>query len=249
MSGHSKWSSIKHKKALKDAKKGKAFTKYIKEITVAARMGGGDINANPRLRTAVLTARQNSMPADNIDRAIKKGTGELEGVTYEEVTYEAYGPGGVAILIQTLTDNRTRTVAEIRNLIEKRGGNLAAAGAVSRIFKKSGLLIVERAAVDEDKVMEVALEGGAEDVREAGDILEVLTAPEQFESVKDALDKAKVPLTSAEVTMLALTSVPISGKNAEHMVRLLEALEDNDDVQNVSSNMDIAAEELEQLSA
>jgi YebC/PmpR family DNA-binding regulatory protein len=249
MSGHSKWSSIKHKKALKDAKKGKAFTKYIKEITVAARMGGGDINANPRLRTAVLTARQNSMPADNIERAIKKGTGELEGVTYEEVTYEAYGPGGVAILIQTLTDNRTRTVAEIRNLIEKRGGNLAAAGAVSRIFKKSGLLIVERAAVDEDKVMEVALEGGAEDVREAGDILEVLTAPEQFEAVKDALDKAKIPLTSAEVTMLALTSVPISGKNAEHMVRLLEALEDNDDVQNVSSNMDIAAEELEQLSA
>jgi YebC/PmpR family DNA-binding regulatory protein len=212
-------------------------------------MGGGDINANPRLRTAVLTARQNSMPADNIERAIKKGTGELEGVTYEEVTYEAYGPGGVAILIQTLTDNRTRTVAEIRNLIEKRGGNLAAAGAVSRIFKKSGLLIVERAAVDEDKVMEVALEGGAEDVREAGDILEVLTAPEQFEAVKDALDKAKIPLTSAEVTMLALTSVPISGKNAEHMVRLLEALEDNDDVQNVSSNMDIAAEELEQLSA
>jgi len=249
MSGHSKWSSIKHKKALKDAKKGKAFTKYIKEITVAARMGGGDINANPRLRTAVLTARQNSMPADNIERAIKKGTGELEGVTYEEVTYEAYGPGGVAILIQTLTDNRTRTVAEIRNLVEKRGGNLAAAGAVSRIFKKSGVLIVERAGIDEDKVMEVALEGGAEDVREAGDILEILTAPEQFEAVKNALDQAKVPLGSAEVTMLALTSVPISGKNAEHMVRLLEALEDNDDVQNVSSNMDIAAEELEQLSA
>jgi YebC/PmpR family DNA-binding regulatory protein len=249
MSGHSKWSSIKHKKALKDAKKGKAFTKYIKEITVAARMGGGDINANPRLRTAVLTARQNSMPADNIERAIKKGTGELEGVTYEEVTYEAYGPGGVAILIQTLTDNRTRTVAEIRNLVEKRGGNLAGAGAVSRIFKKSGVITVERAGVDEDKVMEVALEGGAEDVREAGDILEILTAPEQFESVKNALDQAKVPLGSAEVTMLAQTSVPISGKNAEHMVRLLEALEDNDDVQNVSSNMDIAAEELEQLSA
>jgi YebC/PmpR family DNA-binding regulatory protein len=243
---------VEHHQAQEGAEgrqRGKLFTKLIKEITVAARMGGGDINANPRLRTAVLTARQNSMPADNIERAIKKGTGELEGVTYEEVTYEAYGPGGVAILIQTLTDNRTRTVAEIRNLIEKRGGNLAAAGAVSRIFKKSGLLIVERAAVDEDKVMEVALEGGAEDVREAGDILEVLTAPEQFESVKDALDKAKVPLTSAEVTMLALTSVPISGKNAEHMVRLLEALEDNDDVQNVSSNMDIAAEELEQLSA
>jgi len=249
MSGHSKWSSIKHKKALKDARRGKAFTKFIKEITVAARMGGGDINANPRLRTAVLTARQNSMPADNIDRAIKKGTGELEGVTYEEVTYEAYGPGGVAILIQTLTDNRTRTVADVRNLLEKRGGNLAAAGAVARMFKKSGVLTVERTGIDEDKVMEVALDGGAEDVREAGDILEILTTPEQFEAVKEALEKAKVPLTSAEVTMLALTSVPISGKPAEQMVRLLEALEDNDDVQTVSSNMDIAAEELEQLSA
>jgi len=249
MSGHSKWSSIKHKKALKDSKRGKAFTKFIKEITVAARLGGGDVNANPRLRTAVLTARQNSMPADNIDRAIKKGTGELEGVTYEEVTYEAYGPGGVAILIQTLTDNRTRTVADVRNLLEKRGGHLAAAGAVARMFKKSGVITVERAGIDEDKVMEVALEGGAEDVREAGDILEILTTPEQFEGVKEALEKAKVPLTSAEVTMLAQTSVPISGKNAEQMVRLLEALEDNDDVQTVSSNMDIAAEELEQLSA
>ena len=249
MSGHSKWSTIKHKKAAKDAKRGKIFTKLIKEITVSARMGGGDINANPRLRTAVLTARQNSMPADNIDRAIKKGTGELEGVTYEEVTYEAYGPGGVAILIQTLTDNRTRTVADVRNIIEKRGGNLAAAGAVSRMFKKSGVITVERAGIDEDKVMEVALEGGAEDVREAGDILEILTTPEQFEGVKEALEKAKVPLTSAEVTMLAQTSVPISGKPAEQMVRLLEALEDNDDVQSVSSNMDIAAEELEQLSA
>jgi YebC/PmpR family DNA-binding regulatory protein len=249
MSGHSKWSSIKHKKALKDARRGKAFTKFIKEITVAARLGGGDINANPRLRTAVLTARQNSMPADNIERAIKKGTGELEGVTYEEVTYEAYGPGGVAILIQTLTDNRTRTVADVRNIVEKRGGNLAAAGAVARMFKKSGVITVERAGIDEDKVMEVALEGGAEDVREAGDILEILTTPEQFEAVKEALEKGKVALSSAEVTMLALTSVPISGKPAEQMVRLLEALEDNDDVQTLSSNMDIAAEELEQLSA
>ena len=202
MSGHSKWSSIKHKKALKDAKKGKAFTKYIKEITVAARMGGGDINANPRLRTAVLTARQNSMPADNIERAIKKGTGELEGVTYEEVTYEAYGPGGVAILIQTLTDNRTRTVAEIRSMLTKHGGHMGATGSVSYIFTKRGLIAVERKGIDEDQVMESALEAGAEDVREAGDLLEVLTTPETF-----------------------------------------------DDVQNVSSNMDIAAEELEQLSA
>ena len=195
MSGHSKWSSIKHKKALKDARRGKLFTKLIKEITVAARMGGGDVNANPRLRTAVLTARQNSMPTDNIERAINKGTGELEGVTYDEVTYEGYGPGGVAILVQALTDNRNRTVAE------------------------------------------------------SGDILEVVTAPDRFDAVKTALEKTGVPLASAEVTMMPQSTVSISGKNAEHMVRLLEALEDHDDVQSVSSNMDIAAEELERLSA
>jgi YebC/PmpR family DNA-binding regulatory protein len=249
MSGHSKWSSIKHKKALKDARRGKLFTKFIKEITVAARMGGGDVNANPRLRTAVTTARQNSMPADNIDRAIKKGTGDLEGVTYDEVTYEAYGPGGVAILVQTLTDNRNRTVADLRSIITKHGGNLATAGAVSWMFQKRGLITVERAGVDEDRVMEVALEGGAEDVREAGDILEVVTAPEQFDRVKEALDAAKIAAASAEVTSIPSSTVAISGKPAEQMVRLLEAVEDHDDVQNVSSNMDIAAEELERLSA
>jgi len=249
MSGHSKWSSIKHKKALKDARRGKLFTKLIKEITVAARMGGGDINANPRLRTAVLTARQNSMPSDNIDRAVKKGTGELEGVTYDEVTYEAYGPGGVAILVQVVTDNRTRTVAELRNLIQKHGGNLATANAVAWMFHKRGLLTVERAGVDEDRVMEVALEGGADDVRDVGDILEIVTTPDAFEGVKAALDKATVPLGSAEVTMIPESTVAITGKPAEQMVRLLEALEDHDDVQNVSSNMDIAAEELERLSA
>src|SRR5256885_5796660 len=168
MSGHSKWSSIKHKKALKDARRGKLFTKFIKEITVAARLGGGDINANPRLRTAVTTARQNSMPTDNIERAIKKGTGELEGVSYEEITYEAYGPGGVAILVQALTDNRNRTVADVRSIITKHGGNLAAAGAVAWMFHKRGLITVERAGVDEDRVMEGALEGGAAGVRGAG---------------------------------------------------------------------------------
>src|SRR5712691_4955779 len=186
MSGHSKWSSIKHKKALKDARRGKQFTKFIKEITVAARMGGGDINANPRLRTAVLTARQNSMPADNIERAIKKGTGELEGVTYDEVSYEGYGPGGVAIIVQALTDNRNRTVAELRSLFEKHGGDLGVTGCVAWMFTKRGLITVERAGVDEDRVMEVALEGGAEDVREAGDLLEIITAPEQFDKVKEA---------------------------------------------------------------
>jgi YebC/PmpR family DNA-binding regulatory protein len=249
MSGHSKWSSIKHKKALKDARRGKLFTKLIKEITVAARLGGGDINANPRLRTAVTTARQNSMPTDNIDRAIKKGTGELEGVTYEEVTYEAYGPGGVAILIHSLTDNRNRTVADLRSVLTKHGGNLAAANAVAWMFQKRGLITVERAGVDEDRVMEVALEGGAEDVREAGDILEVVTAPEQFDRVKEALDAAKIAAASAEVTSIPSSTVAISGKPAEQMVRLLEAVEDHDDVQSVSSNMDIAAEELEKLSA
>ena len=249
MSGHSKWSSIKHKKALKDARRGKLFTKFIKEITVAARLGGGDINANPRLRTAVSTARQNSMPTDNIERAIKKGTGELEGVTYEEMTYEAYGAGGVAILVQVLTDNRTRTVAELRSLIQKHAGNLGATGSVAWMFQKRGLVTVERAGVDEDRVMEVALEAGAEDVREAGDILEVLTAPEQFEAVRTALQQATFPIASAEVTMMPQSTVPISGKSAEQTVRLLEALEDHDDVQSVSSNMDIAPEELERLSA
>jgi YebC/PmpR family DNA-binding regulatory protein len=249
MSGHSKWSSIKHKKGLKDARRGKLFTKLIKEITVAARMGGGDVNANPRLRTAVTTARQNSMPTDNIDRAIRRGTGDLEGVTYEEITYEAYGPGGVAILIATLTDNRTRTVSELRNLITKHNGNLGAANSVAWMFTKRGLLTVERAGTDEDKVMEVALEAGAEDVRDSGDILEILTTPEAFESVRDALDKAGIAHASAEVTMMPQSTVAITGKNAEQMVRLLEALEDHDDVQNVSSNMDIASEELERLSA
>jgi YebC/PmpR family DNA-binding regulatory protein len=249
VSGHSKWSSIKHKKALKDARRGKLFTKLIKEITVAARMGGGDINANPRLRTAVLTGRQNSMPADNIDRAIKKGTGELEGVTYEEVTYEAYGPGGVAILVQALTDNRNRTVAELRSIFQKHGGNLGTSGAVAWMFQKRGLITVERSGADEDKVMEVALEGGAEDVRDSGDLLEVLTRPEQFDGVRAALEKASIACASAEVTMMPQSTVAIAGKNAEQMVRLLEVLEDHDDVQNVSSNMDIAAEELERLSA
>ena len=249
MSGHSKWSTIKHKKGAKDAKRGKIFTKLIKEITVAARLGGGDVKFNPRLRTAVLTARQNSMPADNIERAIKKGTGELEGVTYEEVTYEGYGPGGVAILVQTLTDNRVRTVAEIRNMLTKHGGNMGAAGSVSYIFTKRGLIAIERKGIDEDQVMETALEAGAEDVREAGDLLEVLTAPESFDDVREALAKASIATASAEITMLPSSTVNVSGQSAQTLLKLLELLEDHDDVQSVSSNMDIAAEELEQLSA
>lgn len=249
MSGHSKWSTIKHKKAAKDAKRGKAFTKLIKEITVAARLGGGDIKANPRLRTAVLAARKDSMPNDTIDRAIKKGTGELEGVSYEEILYEGYGPGGVAILVEVLTDNRNRTVAEIRNVFDKHGGNLGTNGSVAWMFTKRGLIAVERAGIDEDKVMEVALEAGADDVTDSGDMLEVLTSPDGFEAVKEALEGGGVALASAEITMLPSTTTAISGKPAEQMVRLLETLEDHDDVQRVSSNMDIAAEELERLSA
>jgi YebC/PmpR family DNA-binding regulatory protein len=249
MSGHSKWSTIKHKKAAKDAKRGKAFTKLIKEITVAARLGGGDAKANPRLRTAVLAARAQSMPNDTIDRAIKKGTGELEGVSYDEVVYEGYGPGGVAVLVEALTDNRNRTVAELRNVFDKCGGNLGTSGSVAWMFTKRGLVTVERAGADEDKVMEVALEAGADDVTDSGDILEVLTAPDQFDQVKEALEGAGITTASAEITMMPSSTTTISGKHAEQMVRLLEMLDDHDDVQRVSSNMDIAAEELEKLSA
>jgi len=249
MSGHSKWSTIKHKKAAKDAKRGKVFTKLIKEITVAARLGGGDPNANPRLRTAVLTAKSQSMPNDNIDRAIKKGTGELEGVTYDEVTYEAYGPGGVAMLVDVVTDNRNRTVAEIRSIFNKHGGNLGETGSVAWMFEKRGLIAVDRAEADEDRLMELALEAGADDVRDVGDVFEVLTEPDAFDGVRQALEDAGVAMASAEVTMIPQSSVALEGKPAEQMVRLLEVLDDHDDVQNVSSNMDIAAEELERLSA
>lgn len=249
MSGHSKWSTIKHKKAAKDAKRGKIFTKLIKEITVAARMGGGDPKGNPRLRTAVLEARKSSMPNDTIDRAIKKGTGELEGVSYEEIVYEGYGAGGVAVMVEVVTDNRNRTVAEIRNVFDKHGGNLGTTGSVGWMFTKRGLIAIERAGIDEDKVMEIALEAGADDVTDAGEMLEVYTTPEGFVAVKEALEAANVALASAEVTMIPSNMQAISGKPAEQMVRLLEALDDHDDVQKVSSNADIAAEELERLSA
>src|SRR3989441_11701800 len=207
MAGHSKWKQIKRKKAVTDQKRGAVFTRLIREITIAAKQGGGDPGGNPRLRTAIDAAKAENMPWDNIDRGIKKGTGELEGVTYEEVTYEAYGPGGVAILIHSLTDNRNRTVADLRSVITKHGGNLAAAGAVAYMFQKRGLVTVERAGIDEDRVMEVALEGGADDVREAGDILEILTPPDQLEKVKEALDGAKIPTAAAEVTRMPQSTV------------------------------------------
>jgi len=209
MSGHSKWSTIKHKKALKDSKRGKIFTKLIKEITVAARMGGGDINANPRLRTAVTTARSQSMPSDNIERAIKKGTGELEGVTYEEVQYEGYGPAGVAIMLQILTDNRNRTVAEIRNLFGKHGGNLGENGCVGWMFSKKGIITVDKAAATEEKLFEVAIEAGADDIADAGEAFEVTTPPDALEDVKSAVEKAGIAIGSAEVSMVAGNTITV----------------------------------------
>jgi YebC/PmpR family DNA-binding regulatory protein len=248
MSGHSKWSTIKHKKAAKDAKKGRIFTKLIKEITVAARMGGGDINANPRLRTAVITARANSMPGDNIERAIKKGTGELEGVSYEEIQYEGYGPGGAAILAQVLTDNKNRTVSEIRRLFAKHGGNLGETGCVAWMFDKKGVITVERSQIDEDRLMGFVLEAGAEDVKDEGDLFEVVTQPEDFEKVKEALDREKVVLTSAQITMVPKNTVTVGEKHVEQILKLTEELEDHDDVQSVSANFDIPSEYLEKAS-
>ena len=248
MSGHSKWSTIKHKKAAKDAKRGKLFTKLIKEITVAARMGGGDINANPRLRTAVMTARTQSMPGDNIDRAIKKGTGELEGVTYEEIQYEGYGPGGAAIIAQVLTDNKNRTVSEIRRLFTKHGGNLGETGCVGWMFDKKGLITVEKSQTDEERLLGIVLDAGAEDVRDEDEFFEVVTQPEDFHAVKDRLDHEKVAVASAQVTLIPKTTVNVDAKNVEQILKLTEELEDHDDVQNVSANFNIPAELMEKAS-
>ena len=247
MSGHSKWSSIKHKKAATDAKRGKIFTKLIKEITVAARLGGGDIDANPRLRTAVQAAKNENMPKDNIERAIKKGTGELEGVSYEESIYEGYGPGGAAVLVESLTDNKNRTVADIRSIFGKNGGNLGENGCVAWMFDKKGYIAVDSKAVDEDVLMEAALEAGAEDIKEDNSNYEIITAPGDFEAVKDAIDKASIPYIDAEVTMLPQTTANLAGKEAEQMVRLMEMLEDCDDVQKVYTNADIPDEIVDNL--
>lgn len=249
MSGHSKWSSIKHKKAVKDARRGKLFTKLIRELTVAARMGGGDPSSNPRLRTAVLAARAASMPSENIERAIKKGTGELEGTAYEEVRFEGYGPGGVAIMVHALTDNRNRTVAELRHVFGKWGGSLGESGCVAWMFSKRGVITVEKAAATEEQVMEAVLEAGADDVSDAGEMWEVVCPPERLEGVKEALDRAGIAVNSAEVTMVPQSTVSVTGKEAAQVLKLLEALEDHDDVQNVSANVDIAQEELDRLSA
>jgi YebC/PmpR family DNA-binding regulatory protein len=248
MSGHSKWSSIKHKKAAKDAKRGKLFTKLIKEITVAAR-NGGDVNANPRLRTAVLTARASSLPNDTIERAIKKGSGQLEGQTLEEIDYEGYGPGGVAVMARVLTDNRNRTVSELRFLFNKHGGNLGEANSVGWMFQRRGVVHVDKGSVDEDQVMEVVLDAGAEDVSDAGESFEVVSSPESLETLRAAVEQAGLKLTSAEVTMVPKSTVHLSGPSAAAALKFLEALEDHDDVQNVSANLDVDPAELEKLSA
>ncbi len=247
MAGHSKWANIKHRKGAADARRGKIFTKLTKEIIVAARMGGGDPNANPRLRKAINAAKAENMPKDKIERAIKKGTGELEGVNYEESTYEGYGPGGAAILVESLTDNKNRAVAEIRHIFSKHGGSLGENGSVAWMFDKKGYLVIEKKAVDEDTLMETALEAGAEDVREDGDNFEVITAPEDFEAVREAIEKASIPNITAEVTMLPQNTTTLTGNQAEKMIKLMDALEDCDDVQKVYTNADIPDEIMAQI--
>ncbi|MBU4149304.1 MAG: YebC/PmpR family DNA-binding transcriptional regulator [Candidatus Omnitrophica bacterium] len=239
MSGHSKWASIKHKKAATDAKRGKLFTKLIKEITVAARRGGGDIDKNPSLRTAIDRAKQANMPADNIDRAVKKGTGELEGVNYEEFTMEGYGPGGVAIMVELLTDNRNRTTADIRNIFSKKNGSLAGAGSVSWMFEKKGYLEVEKSSAPEDKVMSVVLDAGAQDMETGDDSYFITTDPRDFEAVKKALEDNNIKTASAEITMIPKNTIQLKGDDAKQILGIMEALEDHDDSQNVYANFDI----------
>ncbi len=247
MSGHSKWASIKHKKALVDAKRGKIFTKLIREITVAAKTGGGDPGSNPRLRTAIASAKSANMPVDNIDRAVKKGTGALEGVNYEEVFYEGYGPEGVAIYVQCLTDNKNRTASEIRNIFSKKAGNMAGAGSVGWLFEKRGLIVVNQSKASEDQLMEVALNAGAEDLAKADDKFEILTNPHDFEAVKKALDDAKIAYESADIQLIPKTLVPVSVTNARQVLGLIEAFEDHDDVQNVYVNCDIPDEVMKEV--
>ncbi|MGI8907133.1 MAG: YebC/PmpR family DNA-binding transcriptional regulator [Candidatus Sumerlaeaceae bacterium] len=247
MSGHSKWNSIKHKKAALDAKRGKTFTRIIRELTIAAKMGGGDLSGNPRLRTAVAAAKDVNMPWKNIESAIKKGTGELEGVNYEEVTYEGYGPGGVAVLVECTTDNRNRTAAEIRHIFTKANGSLGAVGSVSYMFHKQGMIAVSAEGTDEDKVMEAALEAGAEDVRNEEDMFVILTKPGSMGEVREAIEAAGLKVESAEITSVPATTKKVEGKEAEQVLKLLNILEDQDDVQNVSANFDISDELIEQF--
>jgi YebC/PmpR family DNA-binding regulatory protein len=244
MSGHSKWHSIKHKKAATDSKRGRIFTRLIKEMTVAARNGGGDVNDNPRLRLAVSTAKANNMPAENIKKAIMRGTGELPGITYEDVNYEGYGPGGVAIYMHTLTDNKNRTVAELRHLLSRNGGNLGETGSVGWIFERKGYIVIEKSAAEEDKLMEIALGSGADDMREDGSNFEIFSSPESFDAVKTALESAGITIAAAEISMMPQNYVKLEGKNAQTMLKLMESLEDHEDIQNVWSNFDVDESEM-----
>lgn len=239
MSGHSKWSTIKRKKGKKDAERGKVFTKIIKEITQAARSGGGDEDANPRLRSAILAAKASNMPQANIERAVKKGTGELPGVVYEEKNYEGYGPGGVAILIEALTDNTNRTTGEVRHILTKHNGNLGESGCVSYMFENKGLITVSQEDATEDQLMEIALEAGAEDITSEEDVFEIVTSPDKVHAIQAAIEAANIPVVSAEATMIPNMTVKVEGKNAEQIIRLMDALDDNEDVQQVYSNFDI----------
>ena len=248
MSGHSKWHSIKHKKAAADSKRGRIFTRLIKEMTVAARNGGGDVDSNPRLRLAVSTAKAANMPADNIKRAIMRGTGELPGITYEDVNYEGYGPGGVAIYVHVLTDNRNRTVAEIRHILSKNGGNLGETGCVGWMFDRKGYFVLEKSVVTEEKLLETALSAGADDMKEDEENYEVLSSPESFDAVKSALEAAGIPIGAAEISMVPQNYVKLEGKSAQTMVKLMEALEEHEDVQNVWANFDIDEATLQEAS-
>lgn len=246
MSGHSKWHTIKHKKGALDAKRGKIFTKLIKEITVAARVGGsGDVDQNARLRKVVTDAKGMNMPNDTIDRAIKRGTGELEGVAYDEITYEGYGIGGVAVLVETMTDNRNRTVAEIRHLFSKNGGNLGEAGSVAWMFDKKGYIVVDKEAKSEEELFEIAIEAGAEDMQDAGDVFEIYTAAENFDAVHDAIKSAGIEPQAAEISMIPQNYIALTGDDAKKMLKLYEAIDDNDDVQKVYANFDIDESEME----
>ncbi|MDY6842850.1 MAG: YebC/PmpR family DNA-binding transcriptional regulator [Thermodesulfobacteriota bacterium] len=247
MSGHSKWSSIKHKKGKEDAKRGKIFSKLIKEITIAARLGGGDPTGNPRLKVAISTAKANNMPAENIERAIKKGTGELEGESYEEMVYEGYGPGGTAVMVDIMTDNKKRTVSELRYIFTKNNGNLSESGSVSWIFEKKGIIVCDKNSVDEDILVEIALEAGAEDIKEQEKEFEIISSVEDFETVKEGIITNNIPYTFAEITMISKTAVQLEGKEAQQMLKLLEMLEDSNDVQKVYANFDISDEIMEQM--
>lgn len=245
MSGHSKWATIKHKKAATDAKRGRIFTRLIREISIAARIGGGDPNSNPRLRTAILAAKNENMPNDNIDRAIQRGTGQLEGEQYEEVTFEGYGPGGVGMLIQAVSTNRNRAVGEFRHLMSKNGGNLAEAGAVGWMFHRKGEIVVPKEQASEEKMLEVVLDAGAEDLKDDGSGWYVVTPPEALEKVKEALAKAGIKPSSAQVAMVPQNYVKLAGPQATQMLRLIEALEEHDDVQHVYANFDIDESEIQ----